>query len=315
MKKILTGLLAVVMAAMLCACGATKDGAALEEAYNGSADYSGFNSGSEYDSKSDTTGENSGSGETGNVDYQKKLIFTYNLCFQTTDYDKSYAYIESKVAEYGGYIESSDEYGSDLKHANLTLRIPADKAEDFLKETGSIGTVTSKSKAARDVTRDYYDLKSHIETLQTKRARLLELLEQAESVADIMEIESQISDCEYEINSYTQSLKLYDNLVDYVTIYMSLDTVRDITVVDEDSSMVRIQKGFMTNLHDAWAFLVDGVIWLITSIPFIVLMCFFALIIFLIIRLVLRIEKRNKKKRVDKKSGEVINVNNTEERK
>ena len=314
MKKVLTGLLAVVMAAMLCACGATKDGAYYEGDYSSASDYNGFDN---YDSdvESKTTGENSGSGETGNVDYQKKLIFTYNLSFQTTDYDKSYAYIESKVAEYGGYIESSDEYGSDLKHANLTLRIPADKAEDFLKETGSIGTVTSKSKAARDVTRDYYDLKSHIETLQTKRARLLELLEQAESVADIMEIESQISDCEYEINSYTQSLKLYDNLVDYVTIYMSLDTVRDITVVDEDSSMVRIQKGFMTNLHDAWAFLVDGVIWLITSIPFIVLMCFFALIIFLIIRLVLRIVKRNKKKRADKKNGQVINVNNTEERK
>ena len=303
-KKILMLIMCAVLTIGLTACGSSyvgmdsnKSEGYYEPGFDSDSDYDDYDGG-----KNSSDPDNINSGE-----YSQKLILRYSMEYQSNDFDKSYAYIENKVKEFGGYIENSNVYGYIDRTANLVLRIPTASVEEFLKEDGELGTKVSKSQSAEDITLQYYDVKAHIETLETKRARLLELLKEAKDVADIITIESQLSDCEYEINRYTSTMKLYDNLVLYTTINLTIYEVRDIEAVGEDSVGARIVKGFVANFHDVCDRIVDFGVWFVTSIPYFVLLAIAIVILLLIVRLIIKLDRRHTAKKRAKKEAGVIN--------
>ncbi len=107
---------------------------------------------------------------------------------ETREYDKLLSAVENKVTELGGYIESLDAYNGSTyysyrstRNANLTIRIPKDRLEEFQNTVSELGNVTSRSENVQDVTLTYVDLQSHRDALRTEQERLLQLLEQAES--------------------------------------------------------------------------------------------------------------------------------------
>lgn len=289
MKKGMYFVLVTGMALSLMACGSSsyKDAGASDMATNESFDYNGFEEISE-EGKVETS-VNDGStaespSETGVSDYSQKLIKTYHYSFETIDFDSSIQFIEEKVKTYGGYIESSEQYGSSNRSAYINVRIPKDRADQFLSETGSIGEITYQSSSTEDITLNYYDLTAHLETLQAKRERLLVLLEQAVKLEDIVTLQGELSDCEYEINRLETQKRVYDNKVDYVTIDMDIAEVKQIQVVDEDDFLTRINKGLSKNTANVCNGLVDLFIGLIILIPYLVVLGVVAVIVILIIR-------------------------------
>lgn len=305
-KKILILVMCAALTIGFTACGASYD-----SAYEGnkSADYDGgFNNSNSYDDYDPS--ENSTNGTNGNIEsseYSQKLILKYSLEYQSKDFDKSYAYIENKVKEFNGYIENSSIYGYGDRTASLVLRIPTARVEEFLAEDSELGTKVSKSQSAEDITLQYYDVKARIETLNTKRERLLELLKDAKDVADIITIESELSDCEYEINALTSTMKLYDNLVLYTTINLTIYEVRDIEAVREDTVAERIGKGFVANFHDVCEKLVDFGVWFVTSIPYFILIAIGVLVLILLIKLIIKLDRKHTAKKRAKKEAGVIN--------
>lgn len=51
------------------------------------------------------------------------------------------------------------------------------------------------------MTLEYVDLESHKKTLQAEHERLLQLMEQAESIEDIITIEQRLSNVQYQLES------------------------------------------------------------------------------------------------------------------
>lgn len=64
---------------------------------------------------------------------------------------------------------------------------------------GTLCHVTWQDDSAENISEQYYDTQSRLETAQIKLARLQELLKKAENMEDIITIESAISETEYEI--------------------------------------------------------------------------------------------------------------------
>lgn len=81
------------------------------------------------------------------------------------------------------------------------MRVPAAEYEHFCEQVGSLCHVTYMSSSAENITEEYYDTDSRLKTAQIKLERLQELLSKADNMADIITIESAISDTEYEIES------------------------------------------------------------------------------------------------------------------
>ena len=127
----------------------------------------------------------------------------------------------------GGRVDSRTETPGTDTHppsASLTLRIPADELDGVVEELRSLGTVTSVSMNATDVTAQRQDLDGRIEALTASVDRLQELLGTATTVADLIAIESELTTRQAELDSLTQQRDSLVDQVDFSTIQVDLVT-------------------------------------------------------------------------------------------
>lgn len=180
---------------------------------------------------------------------QSKLIYTGNLELETTEFDAVLEGLTALVEESGGYVESSSvrNRGSGYRSADYTVRVPAERYGDFFSRAGELCHVVWKNEEVQNVSEDYYDTAGRLKTQQTKLERLQELLGRAESMEDIITIESAISETEAAIESLSGQLRHYDALVDYATVYLSVQEVYKLSGTEEPAT------GFAGRLGAAFA--------------------------------------------------------------
>ncbi len=161
----------------------------------------------------------------------EKIIYTADLTLETKDYDAARAALEQALAEAGGYMESSSEsnYTGSARSLYLTLRVPEENYASFLAAAGETASLVSKSEQAEDVTAQYMDVAARLENLESQRARLLELQASAETLADLLDIESKLSDVQYQLESWQSQLDWYDDQVGSCTVTVSLSEVESYT--------------------------------------------------------------------------------------
>lgn len=219
-----------------------------------------------------------GAGETGStaLPENRKWIITVNMDAETEDLDALLASLDEKINSLNGYVEDQEIYNgssySSRRHrsANLTIRIPADDVSAFTEEVEGIANVVSNNLSREDITLNYVATESKITALETEEARLLELLAQAENMSDLLEIEARLSDVRYELENYNSRLRLYDNQVDYATIYLYISEVQEYTPVVEKTVWERIRDGFKSSIKGLTEDLVDLFVWIVANSPYLV---------------------------------------------
>ena len=239
----------------------------------------------------------------------RKLIRTVNLDVETTEFDSLLDTITQTVTSMGGYLEQSDISGNSIsasqgnrRYAYLTARIPSDKLDSFVSQVDENGNIINKSENTQDVTLQYSDIESHKKTLAVEQDRLWELLARADSMDAIIALESRLSDIRYQLESFESQLRTYDNQVDYSSVYLNINEVKVFTPTAPDSVLTRIQKGFSRNLQGVGNGMVDFFVWLIASLP-ILLVCAvlaaLAAVIALSLRRLIRRKTRTEAKKDD----------------
>ena len=111
--------------------------------------------------------------------------------------------------------------------------------------------------------------------------RLQELLSKADNMADIITIESAISDTEYEIESLSGTLRHYDALVDYATVSLTLSETYKL---DENEGApltfgARIARAFTNGLRDTGVFLEDLAIGIANNLVFLAVLAALAVVV------------------------------------
>ena len=161
-----------------------------------------------------------------------KIIYTANLSIETQDYDWSRQQLNDTLADVDGYMESSYEYTDSTDNTrtlSLTLRVPESAYSAFLTSAETAGSVTSRSESADDVTTQYLDIEARLDNLTAQRTRLQELQASADALSDLLQIESSLSDVQYQIESYQSQLNWYANQVQYCTVNITLNEVETLT--------------------------------------------------------------------------------------
>lgn len=188
---------------------------------------------------------------------EAKLIRRAELSIQTTQFDQAVQSLQDLVEQHGGYFEQSSVYGGSYRDVNAqrsgeyVVRIPAEKYDAFLSASGNLGYVTQRTESSEDIGEQYYDTESRLRTQRTKQERLLELLEKAETMEDIISLENALSEVEYQIEQYTSTLNRYDALVGFATFNIYLSEVSKVTEeVGETASLgSRMAAGFRSSLE------------------------------------------------------------------
>lgn len=337
MKKGLVSLLLAVMMLSFTACGSANKTAAessyaaesapraaAKEAINyGDLEMEEAAADDSYYDADTAAGSEGGSAEPETVEQgskksNRKLITTVNISAESDDVEALAERIENKVEGLGGYVESGNvysdnsRYGNKIKSADITARIPADRLKDFLNDVEGHCNILSRSENTQDVTLQYADTEAHERALTLEQQSLERMLGMAETVDDIMAIQSQLTDVRYRLDSIRSQLRTYDNDVNYSTVYISLTETQEYTPTEEETVWQRISNGFVDNLMEVMDAVAEFLIWFITHIPALFI---FGLIVLVLVIVIRRIAASGKKGRVKNapvnKNGQVA-ANNSQ---
>lgn len=305
-------LAAVAMTAVLTACGKANMSAggayeiASEAAYDTGAVYTVTEAAEaaaadyEYDEApaAEEAVYEDGATEVPEAATGRKLIRNVELYAETEAFDELIPALQAQVEVLGGYIENIRVYDVSTyyvenrlekqRNANITARVPQEKLDGFLSQVGQQTNVTSRSESVEDVTLQYVDLESHKKALLTEQERLLALMEQAESVEDIIAIEGRLSEVRYQIESMESQLRTYDNKIDYSTVYLSIEEVRKYSAPQTANVWQRIGTGFMKSLEDIGFGIRDFAIYFVIDLPYIILGLLGIVVAFFVLRALLK---------------------------
>lgn len=132
--------------------------------------------------------------------------------------------IDSTLKKFSGYYEKENyTLGTYNSIYHLTIRVPSQNFEALLKaiEMGT-GKILEKNISARDVTDQYVDVAIRLDNNKTYLGRYRTLLNKANSIKDILEIQEKIRRIEEEIDSRTGRLKYMDDQVRFSTLRLEL---------------------------------------------------------------------------------------------
>ena len=286
MKKIVSFLLALMLALSLAACSAKS---ASSDSASMASDSYDFNGAELPDAKYDDTPSDDGAWNGQEVssagadlaERGVKMVYTASIEMQTLEFDQAAQDIASLVESMGGYFEQKNfsNYSSSYRHASYTVRVPAEQFTDFCTQVGTLCHVTWQSDTAENISERYYDTQSRLETAQIKLERLQELLKKAESMEDIITIESAISETEWNIEDLSGTLRHYDALVDFATINVHVSEVYKYSDTEElpenfgdrlSSAMSRGWHSFVNGMEDFAVALAYSWMWLILWVVIIV---------------------------------------------
>ena len=244
-KKLLAVFAAAIMLAICFAgCSGASTSAARDTVYNSSSQYAPME---EYApaATSPVTSNDMGfdyaAGEAtsvtaGDIYAGRKIIRNYDISLNTDKFDENMDYIKVKVSELGGYVLSSNLYGSKPeaygdagRNIELTIRIPAEKAGEFVSGVEMLGQINYVRDYTDDITDEYYDTDTRLAVLQEQLERLRAIMVETDNLADVIALEDRISEVMLQIETLTGTLKRYDALIDYTTINLSVSERNAIT--------------------------------------------------------------------------------------
>ena len=234
---------------------ASEDYAAPASAYqNGSADEKAYYT---YDTEATEEGYYEASQRSGQLpDENKKLIVTGDLNMETMDLDPVLNDLNANIGKYGGYVQDSSlsTSGSSYRTYHAVIRIPAEEYQNFLGTVESSGNVTYYHENVSDITDTYTDLDARLTSLKAEEERVLEFYKEAETIEDLMSIESRLTDIRYEIDSISSRLKNYDLLVSYSTLNIYITETKAYT-----ETSVSFLKRLSNAFTNGWQNFINGI--------------------------------------------------------
>lgn len=295
MKKLTALILVLCLLLGLTACGGSSQSVAMK------GDYAVMEEAAEAPAAMQANGSLTSDMETGStaLPENRKWIITVNMDAETEDLDVLLNALDEKISALGGFVEDQRIYNGSryanrrYRNANLTVRIPADKVDNFTDAVGEISNVVSNEKNLEDITLTYVSTESRVKALETEEARLLELLAKAEDMKDLLTIEERLTEVRYQLENAASRLRVYDNQVEFATIHLSIEEVQQYTPVAEKTVWERISDGFANSLENLGEGITDFFVWVVVNSPYLLL---WGVILGGVVFLLLKLRRKKKAK-------------------
>lgn len=224
----------------------------------------------------------------------RKIVYTVDLSLQTTEFDEGVKQIPEMVETAGGFVQDSYVQGTNIneryysRSASFTVRVPVEKLTAFTEDLGGIFHVVSQQKSSSDISNSYYDTQARLDSLRIQEERLKAMLETADELQYLLEVERELAQVLYEIESMTSSLRRMDSSVNLSTITIHL---QEVSIVEDNLPEPkpitfgdRVREAFGDSLDGFIAFCQGLVIFIISLIPYLPIFLVIAVLIWLFVR-------------------------------
>ena len=137
------------------------------------------------------------------------------------EFQRQFSRASTVAEQFQGFISGSQvsrtEEG-ELSSGLLTIRVPSDRFEQAVARLKELGEVTGEDRSGQDVSREFVDLEARLKHAQTEEAFYLRLMGEAETVADMIQVQSQLSGVQLRIEEIQGQLQYLKDQTSYSTI-------------------------------------------------------------------------------------------------
>ncbi|GEM_PF-547003 len=163
---------------------------------------------------------------TGDLDIaDRQIIVQANIFLEVTGVQAASTQVQAIAQAAGGYVEQLSASGGDpqKQYASITLRLPQSEFSSVMDRLRALGKVTSEDQGSQDVSDQFIDLDARLRTLQQKEQSLLNLLNKATQISDLLSIERELQQVRADIERYQGQLNFLKRRVDLATIRVTLN--------------------------------------------------------------------------------------------
>ncbi len=245
------------------------------------------------------------SSNTAAPDYQADIVKEKAMIARTASINVDVKNLEefdkdliSKVDSYGGHVVSSEiekyEYDYETsRYGRYSVKVPADKLDDFLNIVDGKGTITDRNISAEDVSLDYVDVDAHLNALKMEKDELSRLLEETQSVSEVIEVKEALTNVQSQLDSYEAQMKILKNRIAYSEVSITAHENRNVEHPLRKAFEINFKEELINGIESAVTILVG----LITAIPAIAIITGFGISFVWILKKVIRkiFRKKNEK--------------------
>jgi hypothetical protein len=166
-------------------------------------------------------------------------------------FDSKLADVRALVELEQGFIAGTDAQSSSqtddrIRSGVVTFMVPAAKYDETIDALSKLGKVQNEHLTGQDVSAQYVDLQARLANEEAQRQAMLALLGRAQSVADIIAIQTQLGQITQQIEELKGQIQYIDHNTTYSTVTVDLiEAGAPVSAQPSDS------WGFATALTDA----------------------------------------------------------------
>lgn len=203
----------------------------------------------------------------------------YDIELETVDFDSDISKVKDLINDdeimvlsqnYNSYV--TDE--GTLRNLNMTVKIPMDKSKDFKENIEKLGRLSSSNEYINDLNKPYVDIDKLISSKEKEIAKLNELLENAATIEDTLDIQSKILEIETELDQINEDKNDLDDRISYDTfnIYVREVFSYNRRINTNPNLGERIKIAFEDSFTLVKAFVFDTIVFLVRFWPFIIIL-------------------------------------------
>jgi Domain of unknown function (DUF4349) len=181
----------------------------------------------------------------------RKILRNADLVLEVSDPVISQRQITSIAESLGGFVVSSEsrhrteDSAKQELEINVVVRVAAANFASALEQIRAQGSrVIQEKTTGQDVTEEFIDLEARIKTQKALESQFLEIMKQANRVADALDVQRQVAEVRTEIEKLEGRKRFLENRASLSTITVKLQT---------PAAFVVSTSGFRRNLRMAVA--------------------------------------------------------------
>jgi hypothetical protein len=210
----------------------------------------------------------------------RKRIVTVGVDVEVQEVSTAAIRVEVLAEGVGGFVNSQQTSLGENPTATLVVKIPPEKLSSFLESVNGLGKVLGRTQQSEDVTAQYTDLESRIVAARASVIRVRELVSKAGSVAELAQVEGELTRRETELEQLLGQQRLLDSKSEYATVTVAVrpvlvpvaTTVASATTIapkeklpGQTTVLKRSTKGLIGALYVAWILFLALLPWVIVG--------------------------------------------------
>lgn len=180
----------------------------------------------------------------------RRIVAKGNVSTQSTDVAATVFDVGRIADEHGGEVaerETTTDEDGEVSTARLVLRVPVAEFDETFRALEQVADLTSSSTGKEDVTTEVIDTRVRIRAQRRSLTRVEQLFDRAQSIRDIIRIESEVAQRQADLESLEQRLAFLEDQTSMSTISVNISLPRE-----EERKEETEESGFLAGLEDGW---------------------------------------------------------------